>query len=98
MQAWIKDRDEKIQISIKVQPGASRDAVAGIREDSLLIRLCSPPVDGRANDSLIRFIADKLGVSKSSVSLIKGMKNRKKVIEVAGVSIADAENALSPQP
>ena len=98
MAEWIKARGEKILISVRVQPGASKNVVTGIREGSLTIKLCSPPVDGRANDSLIRFVADRLNISRSSVQIIHGIKNRKKLLEVAGLSIADAENALTPLP
>ena len=98
MAEWIKARGEKILISVRVQPGASKNVVTGIREGSLTIKLCSPPVDGRANDSLIRFVANRLNISRSSVQIIHGIKNRKKLLEVVGVSIADAENALTPRP
>jgi uncharacterized protein len=96
MAEWIKVRRENILISVRVQPGATKDIITGIREGSLSIKLCSPPVEGRANDSLIRFIADRLNISKSSIQIIHGIKNRKKLLEVAGISIEDAENALTP--
>jgi uncharacterized protein len=98
MVEWIKARGENILIPVRVQPGASKDAIACIREGYLLIRLCSPPVDGRANDSLVRFVADRLDIPRSSVRIIQGIKNRKKLLEVAGVSIEDAENRLTPLP
>jgi uncharacterized protein len=98
MAEWVKVRGENILISVRVQPGTSRDAISGIREGSLLIKLCSPPVDGRANDSLLRFVADMLNIPRSSIRIIQGIKNRKKLLEVAGVSIEDAENALTPLP
>jgi uncharacterized protein (TIGR00251 family) len=98
MAEWIKARGENILISVRVQPGASKDVITGIREGFLLIKLCSPPVDGRANDSLIRFVANRLNISRSSIQIIHGIKNRKKLLEVAGLSIADAEKALTPLP
>jgi uncharacterized protein len=98
MVEWIKAKGENILISVRVQPGASKDIITGIREGFLLIKLCSPPVDGRANDSLIRFVANKLNISRTSIQIIHGIRNRKKLLEVAGISIADAENALTPLP
>jgi uncharacterized protein len=98
MAEWIKARGENILISVKVQPGASKDIITGSREGFLLIKLCSPPVDGRANDSLIRFVANRLDISRSSIQIVHGIKNRKKLLEIAGISIADAENALTPLP
>ena len=98
MAEWIKARGENILISVKVQPGASKNIVTGVKEGSLNIKLCSPPVDGRANDSLISFVAKRLDISRSSIQIIQGMKNRKKLLEVSGVSMADAEKALTPLP
>jgi uncharacterized protein (TIGR00251 family) len=98
MPEWIKSKEGGILISIRVQPGASRDSITGIREGSLAIKLCSPPVDGRANDALIKFISRKVGVPPSSIQIIQGIKNRKKVLSVPGVSADEIENALSPLP
>jgi uncharacterized protein len=98
MADWLKARGENILISVRVQPGASKNSVTGIKEDTLNIKLCSPPVDGRANDSLISFVAKSLDVSRSSIQIIQGTKNRKKLLEVSGVSMADAERALTPLP
>ncbi len=98
MAEWIKAKGENILISVRVQPGASKDVIAGIREGFLFIKLCSPPVDGKANDSLIRFVANRLDISRSSIQIVYGIKNRKKLLEIAGVSTADAENALTPLP
>ncbi len=98
MADWLKPRGENILISVRVQPGASKNSVTGIKEDSLNIKLCSPPVDGKANDSLISFVAKRLDVSRSSIQIIQGIKNRKKLLEVSGVSMSDAERALTPLP
>jgi len=54
----------------------------------------APPVDNRANEQLVEFLADALGVSKSSLSIIKGGHSRNKVVEVSGFTEADAERAL----
>jgi uncharacterized protein (TIGR00251 family) len=98
MAEWLKARGGNILISVRVQPGASKDVVTGIKEDFLNIKLCSPPVDGRANDSLISFVAKRLDVSRSSIQIIHGIKSRKKLLEVSGVSMAQAERALTPLP
>jgi uncharacterized protein len=56
---------------------------------SLRARVASPPVDGAANESLIRLIADALGLARSRVRLVGGASSRRKVIEIEGVSPAD---------
>jgi|WetSurMetagenome_2_1015567.scaffolds.fasta_scaffold42927_4 uncharacterized protein len=96
MAEWLKARGENILISVRVQPGASKNSVTGIKEDFLNIKLCSPPLDGRANDSLISFVAKALDVSRSSIQIIQGIKNRKKLLEISGVTMADAEKAFIP--
>ncbi|GAA4094952.1 DUF167 domain-containing protein [Nocardioides kongjuensis] len=72
-------------LAVRVQPGASRTGVAGaagVDGAELKIRLASPPVDGRANDELVRWLAKELGVPRSAVSLVRGATSRSKVVRV----------------
>jgi uncharacterized protein (TIGR00251 family) len=69
-----------------VQPRASKNEVAGIHGTALKIRLQAPPVDGAANDALVSFLADFLGVSRRSVRIISGDSSRNKTVEVDGVT------------
>jgi uncharacterized protein len=77
-----------------VQPRASRTEVAGKRGDFLKIRLAAPPVDGAANEELVRFVAEKLGVAKRAVRLVTGQNARRKTIEVTGVTPTQLETSL----
>jgi uncharacterized protein (TIGR00251 family) len=61
--------------------------VAGEHGDALKIRLAAPPVDGKANAALLAFIAERLGVSKSAVTLKSGQTSRRKVVEVEGAPV-----------
>jgi uncharacterized protein (TIGR00251 family) len=72
------------RLEIYVQPRASKTEIVGIHGTALKVRLAAPPVDGAANQALIEYIADRLSVSKSSVRLIAGATNRRKIIEVDG--------------
>lgn len=67
---------------MRVQPGAKHDEVVGQHGEELRIRLRARAVDGKANDALIRFLAQRLGVSRSAVRLTRGTRNRSKVVEV----------------
>ncbi|WP_436698440.1 DUF167 domain-containing protein [Nocardioides sp. BYT-33-1] len=72
-------------LSVRVQPGASRTGVAGptgVDGAELKVRLASPPVDGRANDELVRWLAKQLGVPRSAVVLVRGQASRSKVVRV----------------
>ncbi len=73
-----------VRLRIRVQPRASRTEVAGPHGDELRIRLAAPPVDGAANDALLRFLAEVLRVPRAHVVLIAGGASRSKVVEVRG--------------
>jgi uncharacterized protein (TIGR00251 family) len=71
-------------LAVHVQPGAKRTEVAGLHGDRLKIRVASPALDGRANEALVAFVAERLGVPKSRVTLAQGAQSRAKVVAVAG--------------
>lgn len=79
-----------IMLSCYVQPKASKNAVAGVYDGMLKILLNAPPVDGMANKALIAFISKKLKLSKSKVSIVKGLTSRKKLLALA-VNITEVE-------
>jgi uncharacterized protein len=83
-----------VRIRIRVQPRASRTEVAGPYGDAIRIRLAAPPVDGAANEALERFLAASLGVPRTAVVLVSGQAGRSKVVEVRGVTPAEAATAL----
>ncbi len=82
------------RISVKVKPRASRDIVEGWKEDTLVVRLTSPPVDGAANNSLIRLLAKKTGLARSRIRIVFGEKGRSKVLEFEGVDLEDLRERL----
>jgi uncharacterized protein (TIGR00251 family) len=67
-----------------VQPGAKQTTVAGLHGDALKIRLAAPPIEGRANEALLRFIADTFKVPLRNVELKQGGQSRHKRVEVHG--------------
>ena len=72
-------------LAVRVQPGASRTGAVGPTGpagEELKVRLASPPVDGRANDELVRWVAKTLGVPRSAVELVRGATSRSKVVRV----------------
>lgn len=87
------DKENSITINLQIQPKSSRDEIAGIYDGRLKIKLTAPPVDGKANKSLISFIAKALGVPISGVEIIKGKTSRLKTLRVIGVN-EQAYNAL----
>ena len=74
----VSDHTDGVAIRVKVTPRASKNAVIGRRGDSVAVKLTSPPIEGRANKDLIKFLAKLLGVAPSRVSIVKGETSEKK--------------------
>ena len=74
-----------MKIGIHITPNSSKDEIVGRFADGRYrVRIQSPPIDGLANKRLITFIAKTVGVSKSSVRIVRGVKSRDKIIEIVG--------------
>ena len=76
-------------LDVHVQPRASRDEVVGVHGDALKIRLCAPPVEGKANDALIAFLAELLGVPRRELAICSGATARRKTVRLPNMA-ADA--------
>jgi len=79
---WLRELDGAIELSLHVQPGAKRTEVAGVHGDALKIRLAAPPVEGRANDALVRFLAASFGVTLKDVTIVRGQASRRKYVRI----------------
>jgi hypothetical protein len=80
----VEERGGAIAFAVRVAPRASRDAIEGAYQGALKVRLTAPPVDGRANEALIRLLAERLNVPKSAVRIVAGEKSRTKRVEIIG--------------
>lgn len=83
-----------VEMKIRVQPRASRTEVAGVHGDAVKIRVAAPPVEGEANDELVRFLAKVLGVSGSDVELVRGRTSRTKRVRIHGIGAREARKRL----
>lgn len=88
----IQEIPKGVRISVHAQPGARKTELMGLHGDAIKIRVHAPPLDGRANEELIHFLADQVGVPRSHVTLVRGEKSRTKIFEIQGVS---GENVTS---
>ena len=77
------------RFAVRVQPRASRDEIVGVQGDALRVRVTAPPVDGQANTALLAFLAERLGVRRSDVTVVAGQTGRTKLVDVKGVVPAD---------
>ncbi len=73
-------------VTVRVQPRASRDEVAGMSAGVVRIRLTAPPVENRANEALVRFLAGALDVPRAQVEIVTGGRGRNKVVRVRGLA------------
>jgi len=81
-------------LAVRVHPGARRNGVTGVHGDAVKIALTTPPVDGRANEALIAYLADALRLPKASVTLVTGATSRSKLLRITGRSAAEVQAIL----
>jgi uncharacterized protein len=84
---WYRRNGEVLTLTLHVQPGAKRTDVAGLHGEALKIRLAAPPIEGRANEALLKFIAAAFGVPQRQVELKQGGQSRHKVVAITGSTI-----------
>ena len=82
----IQEDDGCVTFAVKIHPRAKKDAISGELGEALKLSLTAPPLEGRANQACIEFLAKLLKVPRSSVTIASGHTNRNKVIRVAGVT------------
>ncbi len=75
-----------ITFAVKVVPRAPRDEMVGVEGDALKVRLKAPPVEGKANEALIKFLAETLRVRRADVEILRGETARHKLVRVRGLS------------
>lgn len=80
--------DGAATLNLHIQPGAKKTEVMGLHGEALKLRLAAPPVDGKANTALLRFVAEVLDLPKADVELKSGQTSRQKVVAVRGVDEA----------
>ena len=83
------------RLTVKVHPRAKRSALAGRLGDAWKLSLAAPPVDGKANDECVRFLAELAGVPRSRVRIVMGLTSRLKIVEIEGVPQEDLERRLA---
>lgn len=83
-----------IRLTIHAQPRAARSEIAGLHGRALKVRLAAPPVDGAANEALIRLLAERLGVPRGAIRIVAGAGGRSKVVEIAGLTVDEARKRL----
>lgn len=82
MTTWFTRQGNIVTLTLHVQPGAKNTVVAGLHGDALKIRLAAPPTEGRANEALLKFLADQFDVALKNVELKQGGQSRHKRVVI----------------
>ncbi len=88
----ISESNGRVRFSVRVQPRASKNEIAGIHGDALKVRLSAPPVDGAANEALVKFLAEIFAVARRDVRILAGESSRSKIVEIEGITARAVED------
>ncbi len=95
----VQEKDGSLAFPVRVVPRAKKNEIAGVEGGSLKVRITAPPVRGKANEALVEFLAQVLGVRKGQVEIVRGERARNKTIRVRGLSEKEARKRLgNPTP
>jgi len=72
-------------IKVYLQPKSSKNEIVGPYRDGIKVKVTAPPIEGKANEALIRFLAKEFGISPSCVEILKGHHSREKTLKISGV-------------
>ena len=90
-----KETGARARITVKVQPRAKVTRVAGRMGLAYRLQLAAPPVEGKANEECVVFLAELAGVAKSRVRIVSGLTSRMKVVEIDGITQEEMEGRLN---
>ncbi len=82
----VRTDPDGVLVDLWVQPRAGRTALAGVRDGALKVRVAAPPVDGEANDALVRLLAKVVGVPRRDVTIVRGQGGRRKTVRIRGAT------------
>ncbi|MDD3471239.1 MAG: DUF167 domain-containing protein [Syntrophaceae bacterium] len=90
----IRQTKKGLEIRIKVTPNSSQESISYKDGEALIVKLKSPPVDGKANKELVRILSKKLRISQSEVQITRGFNSREKTLLVQGINETQAADLL----
>jgi uncharacterized protein (TIGR00251 family) len=90
----VKETNGAVTLAVKVVPRAHSNQIVGLEGDAIKVRLTAPPVEGKANDALIEFLAGAFGVRRAQIEIVTGRTSRHKVVRVRGVTAKQVEEKI----
>ena len=82
----VHETNGRVRLGVHVQPRAARSEIVGVYGDTLEVRLTSPPVEGAANEALVKFLAETFAVGRRAVRIVAGEHARSKIVEIEGIT------------
>jgi len=98
--AWCSALPGGVRIAVQITPNAKKTEVVGVLDDALKLKLQAQPIEGKANEALVKFLAGALAVPRSVVTITHGQTNKRKLIEVVSATLTPeaVERLLLPLP
>jgi len=96
--AWATTVSDGVVLSLHCQPGAKTSRVVGLHDDRLKIQLQAPPLENRANEALVAWLAQQLGVPRKQIELLTGQTSRQKRVLVRGGTLEQVQRLLTTTP
>jgi uncharacterized protein (TIGR00251 family) len=96
--AWCSALPGGVRIAVQITPNAKKTEVVGVQGDALKLKLQAQPIEGKANEALIKYLAGVLSVPRSAVAITHGHTNKRKLIEVVSATLTPeaVEGLLAP--
>ncbi|MBZ2207757.1 DUF167 domain-containing protein [Massilia soli] len=96
--AWCSALPGGVRLAVQVTPNAKKTEVIGVLDDALKLKLQAQPIEGKANEALVRYLAETLSVPRSAVTVTHGQASKRKLVEVrsAGLTVDAVESRLLP--
>lgn len=91
---WLREDGDGARVAVRLVPRAARDEIAGTRGGSLLVRVCAPAAEDRANQALVSLLAKRLGIGRGRVEVVSGRRSREKVVRVRGLDASEVAARL----
>lgn len=92
---WVIEKTEGVELKFLLQPRAVHSKIMGIHGEEIKVRIQAPPIDGRANEELCRFLSKGLGVPQRDVQIVSGVSSRHKRVFIKGKTLDDLQRFLS---
>ena len=94
--AWCSVLPGGVRLAVQITPNAKKNEVVGVLDDALKLKLQAQPIEGKANEALVRYLAEMLAVPRSAVTITHGLTSKRKLVEVRSpdMTVDDIESRL----